>query len=85
MPYIRQKFIDVLEEAMEDGKKMTPEEKLFTYDGTVYPTTLCSPEVFKALESFEARSDDVLLAGYCKSGEYHFLNKKNTAPCVSHI
>ncbi|XP_066479048.1 sulfotransferase 6B1-like [Tiliqua scincoides] len=68
MLYVRQKFIDVLEKAMEDGKKMSPEEKLFTYDGVVYPTTLCSPKVFKAMESFEARSDDVLLSGYCKSG-----------------
>lgn len=74
MPYVRQKFIDGLEKAMEDGKKMSPEEKLFTYNGVVYPTTLCSPEVFKAMESFEARSNDVLLAGYCKSGGYHFLD-----------
>nr|AOY34449.1 sulfotransferase [Eremias argus] len=68
MPYVRQKFIEILEKAMEDGEKMTREEMLFTYDGVVYPTALCSPEQFKALESFEARSDDVILAGYCKSG-----------------
>ncbi|XP_066034806.1 sulfotransferase 6B1-like isoform X1 [Chamaea fasciata] len=37
-------------------------------EGTFYPTTLCSPESFKALETFEARSDDVILAGYPKSG-----------------
>ncbi|XP_042320839.1 sulfotransferase 6B1-like [Sceloporus undulatus] len=68
MPYIRKKFIEIMEKAMEDGRKMTREEILFTYDGIVYPTTLCSSEVFKALESFEARSDDIILAGYCKSG-----------------
>ncbi|XP_044277006.1 sulfotransferase 6B1-like isoform X2 [Varanus komodoensis] len=68
MPYVRKKFIEILEKAMEEGEKMSQEEKLFTYDGVVYPVTLCSPEVFKALESFEARSDDIILAGYCKSG-----------------
>ncbi|XP_054830209.1 sulfotransferase 6B1-like [Eublepharis macularius] len=68
MAHVRKKFIEILEKAMEEGEKMTREEMLFTYDGVVYPTALCSPEVFKALESFEARSDDVMLAGYCKSG-----------------
>lgn len=68
MPPVRKKFIEILEKAMEEGEKMTREEMLFTYDGVVYPTALCSLEVFKALESFEARSDDVMLAGYCKSG-----------------
>uniref|UniRef100_A0A8D2NET0 Sulfotransferase n=1 Tax=Zonotrichia albicollis TaxID=44394 RepID=A0A8D2NET0_ZONAL len=37
-----------------------------------------TPESFKALESFEARRDDVILAGYPKSGEYIlilFINK----------
>ncbi|XP_062980501.1 sulfotransferase 6B1-like isoform X1 [Elgaria multicarinata webbii] len=68
MTHVRKKFIEILEKAIEDGRKMTREEMLFTYDGVVYPTALCSPEVFKALESFEAWSDDVILAGYCKSG-----------------
>uniref|UniRef100_A0A7N5KNY6 Sulfotransferase n=1 Tax=Ailuropoda melanoleuca TaxID=9646 RepID=A0A7N5KNY6_AILME len=65
---VRQKFIDILEKAMKEGEQMTPEEMLFTYEGVVYPTTLCNPEQFKAMETFQARSDDVLLAGYCKSG-----------------
>ncbi|XP_072850123.1 sulfotransferase 6B1 [Pogona vitticeps] len=68
MTHVRKKFIEILEKAMEEGEKMTRGEMLFTYDGVVYPTALCSPEVFKALESFEARSDDVILAGFCKSG-----------------
>uniref|UniRef100_A0A8D0G824 Sulfotransferase n=1 Tax=Sphenodon punctatus TaxID=8508 RepID=A0A8D0G824_SPHPU len=62
------KFIEVLDKAMAEGEKMTREEKLFTYKGIAYPTTVCSPEIFKALESFKARSDDVILAGYPKSG-----------------
>ncbi|XP_048343071.1 sulfotransferase 6B1-like [Sphaerodactylus townsendi] len=65
---VRKKFIEVLEKAMAEGEKMTRDEMLFTYDGVVYSTALCNPEVFNALETFEARSDDVMLAGYCKSG-----------------
>uniref|UniRef100_A0A8D0E9L0 Sulfotransferase n=1 Tax=Salvator merianae TaxID=96440 RepID=A0A8D0E9L0_SALMN len=64
----RKKFIALVDKAMADGKKMAPEEQMFSYKGILYPTTVCSLEVFKALESFEARSDDVFLAGYPKSG-----------------
>ncbi|KAL8185952.1 UNVERIFIED_CONTAM: hypothetical protein K2H54_060212 [Gekko kuhli] len=53
---------------MAEGEKMAPEELMFTYKGILYPATVCSPEIFKALEQFEARSDDVILAGYPKSG-----------------
>ncbi|KAJ6664609.1 hypothetical protein lerEdw1_006182 [Lerista edwardsae] len=52
---------------MAKGEKIPPEELMFSYKGILYPTTVCSPETFKALESFEARSDDVFLAGYPKS------------------
>ncbi|XP_054834934.1 sulfotransferase 6B1-like [Eublepharis macularius] len=64
----RKKFIAFVDKAMADGEKMAPEELMFTYKGILYPATVCSPEVFKALESFEARNDDVFLAGYPKSG-----------------
>ncbi|XP_053153062.1 sulfotransferase 6B1-like [Hemicordylus capensis] len=64
----RKKFITLINKATTDGEKLAPEEMTFSYDGIIYPTTLCSPETFKALESFEAREDDVFLAGYCKSG-----------------
>ncbi|XP_066467473.1 sulfotransferase 6B1-like [Tiliqua scincoides] len=64
----RKKFISFVEEAMAKGAKMSQEEIMFSYKGILYPATVCSPETFKALESFEARSDDVFLAGYPKSG-----------------
>ncbi|XP_048343084.1 sulfotransferase 6B1-like [Sphaerodactylus townsendi] len=64
----RKKFIAFVEKIMAESEKITPEELMFTYKGILYPATVCSPEVFKALESFEARSDDVILAGYPKSG-----------------
>lgn len=65
----RKKFIALVDKAMAEGKKMASEELMFTYNGILYPATVCSPEVFKALASFEARSDDVILAGYPKSGK----------------
>ncbi|XP_060632433.2 sulfotransferase 6B1-like [Anolis sagrei] len=64
----RNKFIAVIDKAMADGNKMEPEDLLFLYKQVLYPSTICSPETFKALESFEARNDDVFLAGYPKSG-----------------
>ncbi|XP_027744948.1 sulfotransferase 6B1-like [Empidonax traillii] len=64
----RKKFTDLLDKATVEANSMRHEELMFSYNGTPYPTTLCSPETFRALESFEARSDDIILAGYPKSG-----------------
>ncbi|XP_032072253.1 sulfotransferase 6B1-like [Thamnophis elegans] len=68
MAHVRKKFIEILEKVMKEGEQMTPEEMLITHEGIAYPTVFCNPEQFKALEAFQARSDDVVLAGYCKSG-----------------
>uniref|UniRef100_A0A8C0H3S5 Sulfotransferase n=1 Tax=Chelonoidis abingdonii TaxID=106734 RepID=A0A8C0H3S5_CHEAB len=54
MTTARKKFIERLDQAMATAEKMNPEDLL--------------AETFKALESFEARSDDVLLVGYPKTG-----------------
>ncbi|XP_067391883.1 sulfotransferase 6B1-like [Emydura macquarii macquarii] len=64
----RKKFIDLLDKAMAAADMMDREDLLFSYKGILYPTTVCSPETFKALESFEARCKDVILAVYPKSG-----------------
>ncbi|XP_064563064.1 sulfotransferase 6B1-like [Zonotrichia leucophrys gambelii] len=64
----RKKFIGVVDEAVAAANSMHRDELLFSYKGIFYPITVCPPETFKALESFEARSDDVILAGYPKSG-----------------
>ncbi|XP_058691562.1 sulfotransferase 6B1-like isoform X2 [Poecile atricapillus] len=64
----RKVFTDLLEEAAVAASSLPRDQLLFLYNGIPYPTTFCSPEVLKALESFEARSDDVILAGYPKSG-----------------
>ncbi|XP_057875785.1 sulfotransferase 6B1-like isoform X2 [Melospiza georgiana] len=60
--------VGLLDEAVAAAKSMRRDELYFSYKGILYPTTVCSPENFKALESFEARKDDVILAGYPKSG-----------------
>ncbi|RXM36543.1 Sulfotransferase 6B1 [Acipenser ruthenus] len=55
-----------MEEKMQKAKDMKPEDMLFTYKGVLYPSLLCKPENFKAMERFEAREDDILLVAYPK-------------------
>lgn len=57
---------DVLEKSMIAADRLEHKNLIFTYRGTVYPTTLCTPEIFKAMESSEARRDDVILASFPK-------------------
>ncbi|XP_013801528.1 sulfotransferase 6B1-like [Apteryx mantelli] len=64
----RKHFIDLVDKAIVAANTMDREELLFSYKGILYPVTVCSPEVFRAMESLEARTDDVILAGYPKSG-----------------
>ncbi|XP_044273732.1 sulfotransferase 6B1 isoform X2 [Varanus komodoensis] len=39
-----------------------------TCAGTLYPSTVCSTEMFQALEKFESRKDDLVLVSYPKCG-----------------
>ncbi|XP_051470136.1 sulfotransferase 6B1-like isoform X2 [Apus apus] len=64
----RKKFTGFIDDAVAAANKMDRDELLFSYKGILYPVTLCSPEVFRAMESLEARSDDIILAAYPKSG-----------------
>ena len=87
----RKKFIALIDKAMADSVQMAQEELMFSYKGILYPATVCSPEVFKALESFEARDDDVFLAGYPKSGKCLLLTmdtchvQNNFKQCLGRI
>ncbi|XP_056343847.1 sulfotransferase 6B1-like [Oenanthe melanoleuca] len=64
----RKAFTDFVDKAVAAASLLNRDELMFSYKGILYPVTICSPEAFKALESFEARSDDVILAAYPKSG-----------------
>lgn len=64
-------FVEEIEKALEKSKGLNIKELLFSYQGTFYPTTVCSAETFQALENFEARKDDVVLVSYPKCGEYN--------------
>lgn len=57
--------------AASQGKEN--DELLMTFKGVLYPGGLCSPETFEALETMEARKDDVLIVAYPKCGKYQFL------------
>ncbi|XP_064913751.1 sulfotransferase 6B1 isoform X2 [Columba livia] len=64
----RKKFVDILGKAMATADTLDRDKLLFSYKGILYPVSFCSPEVFRSMESLEARSDDIILAGYPKSG-----------------
>lgn len=53
-----------------DENKDKNEELFFTFKGVLYPNRLCSAETFEALETIEARKDDMLVIAYPKCGEY---------------
>ncbi|XP_034964420.1 sulfotransferase 6B1-like [Zootoca vivipara] len=65
---MNRKRIEILDKMSADADKLAPEDKLFTYKGILYPLAICKLENFQALETFDARTDDVILAGYPKTG-----------------
>jgi hypothetical protein len=65
----KSKFIDYIDDALEKSKETTLSQLFLTYQGIPYPVTMCTQETFRALDAFEARSDDVLLASYPKCGK----------------
>lgn len=65
----KSKFVDYIDEALEKSKKTTLSRLFFTYQGIPYPITMCTSETFQALDTFEARSSDIVLASYPKCGK----------------
>nr|XP_056709938.1 sulfotransferase 6B1-like [Euleptes europaea] len=59
---------ELLEKSLAESKDVTPSDKMFLHDGELYTTMICCPETLKILDTFEARSDDVILVGYPKTG-----------------
>ncbi|XP_040409579.1 sulfotransferase 6B1-like [Cygnus olor] len=64
----RERVIEAVESCFSENEKTSPEDMLFSYRGILYPTAFSSPETLEALKSLEIRSDDVILAGYPKTG-----------------
>ncbi|CAD7682769.1 unnamed protein product [Nyctereutes procyonoides] len=70
----KSKFIDYIDEALEKSKETALSRLFFTYHGIPYPITMCTSETFNALDTFEARSDDIVLASYPKCGSNWILH-----------
>lgn len=74
----KSKLIDYIDEALEKSKETALSRLFFTYQGIPYPVTMCTSETFQALDTFEARSDDIVLASYPKCGKYQLMCYKGT-------
>ena len=79
----RERVIEIVENSFSQSEKIPPEGMLFSYRGILYPAILSSPETLEALKSFETRSEDVILAGYPKTGECFFLDKQSSTQCCN--
>ncbi|XP_048842751.1 sulfotransferase 6B1-like [Brienomyrus brachyistius] len=53
---------------IRDAPNVKDGEKLYRYNGILYPAIVSPAENLKALESFQARPDDVMLVAYPKCG-----------------
>ncbi|XP_046297672.1 sulfotransferase 6B1 [Marmota monax] len=70
----KSKFIEYIDDALEKSKETALSRLFFTYQGIPYPVTMCTSETFQAMDTFEARSDDIVLASYPKCGSNWILH-----------
>ncbi|XP_066553235.1 sulfotransferase 6B1 [Amia ocellicauda] len=61
-------FVKEMKARLEVAKNMMDKDKVFRINGILYPTLVVKPENFNAMETFEAREDDIMLATYPKCG-----------------
>ncbi|XP_053567804.1 sulfotransferase 6B1 [Bombina bombina] len=64
----KEQFQEQMRQIAEEASKKTAEELVLDYKGLLYPSVLCSKETFEALETVEAREDDLLIVTYPKCG-----------------
>nr|XP_056709940.1 sulfotransferase 6B1-like [Euleptes europaea] len=83
MPKNGKLAVEFLNKVLAEGARIPPEDMMFSYKGVLFPAAVCNPGTLQALESFEARTDDIILAGYPKTGTNwldHIINNlENTA------
>ncbi|KAM9290595.1 sulfotransferase 6B1-like [Gastrophryne carolinensis] len=65
---MRERHQVYMDKLIERGRTMTPEELQWRHRGILYPSLLCSDENFRAMETLQAREDDVLIVTYPKCG-----------------
>uniref|UniRef100_A0A3Q2E6I6 Sulfotransferase n=1 Tax=Cyprinodon variegatus TaxID=28743 RepID=A0A3Q2E6I6_CYPVA len=53
---------------MEKAKAMSEEDKLYRFNGVLYPILMCPEEHLKCLVDIKAREDDIMLVAYPKCG-----------------
>ncbi|KAE8280957.1 hypothetical protein D5F01_LYC21529 [Larimichthys crocea] len=57
-----------IQSRLQRAKEMSDEEKLYRYNGVLYPRIMCPEEHLKGLENIKAREDDIMLVAYPKCG-----------------
>lgn len=60
---------ELFDKALAENEGISPSDRLFFHNGELYPAVVCCPQTMDILDTFEARSDDVILVGYPKTGE----------------
>lgn len=58
-----------LQSKLEMAKQVSDEEKLYRFNGVLYPSLMCPEPHLMALDNIQAREDDLMLVAYPKCGE----------------
>lgn len=61
-------LVSNVQSKMQMAKDIKDEDKLYRYNGVLYPSVMCPEEHLKALHTLQARQDDVMLVAYPKCG-----------------
>ena len=70
---------------MQMAQDVKDEDKLYRYNGILYPRIMCPEEHLKALGNITAREDDVMLVAYPKCGEWLRSREKLPADSITFV